>query len=207
MRPQVQLAIGILFAHLCAPRAARAGSDDDAERAGEEPELEATSQPRARPRLRAFAAGGASYGELYGIGLTAGRIEGGLVVDTSRRFAITFGAGHELGETAVGLSTGDVHLYSTFDLVFGRVRLGVGPELSYSWITRARSTSAGRNIDALGMGLRLHVGVDAVTLGEGRAIFVGLTAETQWLRGPRAFFDFDGGAVAWRLGAAGGLRF
>ncbi len=193
----------VVVGPLVGPRSARAGDDGS----GREPDVEATDQPRARPRLRAFALGGPSYGDVFGIGLRSFRIEGGAVLDASRRLGVTFAAGHDTGETTYGLSAGDVHLYATFDLIAGRVRVGIGPELSYFWMTRPHSSSAGRNIDAFGTGLRLRVGLDAVDFGEGRAIFVGASAEAGWLRGGADFFDIDGGTATWRAAATAGVRF
>ena len=155
---------------------------------------------------------GLSYGQLFGIGARATAIEGGLVVDMSRHVALSVGADVELGKMTIAeLPMGDVAVFGTIDGVAGRFRFGAGPQLSYFWMSRTTASSA-PTIDAIGLGARARVSVDLLRFDDerpehSRGIFLAVSPDFEWLRGPSKIVDFTTGTLAWRANATVGLRF
>ena len=127
----------------------------------------------------------------------------------SRAHALVAGADVELGKTNSGhLGTGDFALFATIEGVVGRFRLGAGPQLSYFWMSRA-DTSTGPHVDAFGLGIRTRVSFDLVRFdeGKGRAIFLAVSSDLEWLRGWSYFLSVNGGTAALRANGTLGVRF
>lgn len=159
---------------------------------------------RSRPRIAGIVGGGASYGGLYGLDLGAATLEGGLTMTQSPLFAVTLSADGRIGKTLTGtLAFGDVAAAVTFDGTRGRFRLGVGPQLSYVWIGRARDSDSDR-VDTFAIGLRGRVSVDLVHFDDDdstshRGLYLQISPQLEKFLGPNGF--------AWHAGAGVGIRF
>jgi len=156
--------------------------------------------------VRGLLAGGETYGAVWGLGSAAKRIEAGATLDLGAHVGGTLLAAVDLGATREQLQTDAVTLAATIDLLVGRLRLGVGPKLTYFWMDRA-ATSSPFAVDAFGPGLRASVTLDVARFDDRFAIFAGASAQADSIRGTRALLDVERGAFAWRAGGVLGLRF
>lgn len=191
MRPVLSIALAL--AVLVASRHASAD---------EGPATAPAPAPPKKTAAHAFVEGGAAFGVLFGLGTVTGSVQGGAALDLSPRFGITLGADVELGKTSDGaLPLGEVASFLVFETKASALRFGIGPQLSYFWIERARAAE-NSPIDALGIGVRARLTVDLVRLdGEpatGRALYFSAAP---------TFEFFTGSAVTWRGSATLGVRF
>lgn len=170
-------------------------------------EADVPSAPKSATVLRGALAGGATYGSVWGLGSNAKRLEGGITLDFTGHVGGTFFADVDLGATHAGLASDAVTAAVTVDLLlFDRLRLGIGPELTYAWMSRAKTSSLA-SVDSFGPGLRAAVAFDLVRFDERIAVFAGASARADSVRGTRALLDFERGAPSWRAGGVAGLRF
>lgn len=156
--------------------------------------------------VRGWLAGGASEGEVWGVGLTALHGTLGIVADHGRHLSVPATLEVDLGRTPAGLGTGQVAAAVAPQVRFGRARVGGGPELTYFWLGRAYGAEM-PPVDAIGLGLFALASVDLFELGGDRAVALLARGEVVYLRGPDSFFRFDRGAAAPRGSLALGVRF
>jgi len=174
---------------------------------------DADGAPTARPTpppaspgtvIRGSASAGASAASLFGISSTALHLDAGLGVDRGTVSVPVF-MSVELGQTARGLSAGEVTIGAGAQAIVGRVRLGGGLDLGYGWIGRA-STSSGSHIGVWALDAFALATVDVLDLGNRRALYLGVKPSLG-LRWGEAFFAWGHGTDTWRGAALAGARF
>ena len=117
------------------------------------------NSPRFLARFSAKAEGGLDYRVLYGSHVIGGDVSAAAGVEL-RPGAIYLAADVMLGETAYGLFTSDWRLTPSWEFRYQRVRVALGPSLSYMQITRI--TSPDHPFHTAGLGLFGQASFDLV---------------------------------------------
>lgn len=167
------------------------------------PRATSSPLPTSGTKIRGVVTAGGSAAEVLGLGSRTVHADVGFGIDRPRLFAPLL-VDVQLGSSPNGLAIGEIKLGGAIQAVLGPARLGGGVELGYAWI--GRTTPAGGIVGSFVADAFALASLDAVSLGDRRAVFVALKPSVGMQWGDDVF-AFGHAALAWRGTAMAGVRF